>query len=777
MPFFPQHPGLCSDIKRVPLSEMNTMPVFNNRLERTSDLYRVAPASPEPKAPASLKNTPDALAPREPKAQEPDLQRVASHTSVGDNLANAAVVGHVRNAVVVNCEDHFIPNIDSSIGNTLDAELEVFSSTLTGDRFDSASEQILYANVIQNIQGRFKAGGYTYAYDKDTEGVTEYWSSPTEVVADSGQGIDCEDFAFMARESGKHAQSELGFGGRFAVHMGYVDHDRERGHAICVYHAEDGSQYVIDGTYFESGRGDMSQLTTIAEYTEERNFEWIQSPEGLLVEGELSRGENGERIFLLSSDTADLDAAGKPSDVATVEQEGGNITHALDVKASLDAEPEGFKKVMDFFSSKRGWLGELSLLQLGGILMGPILIVADLLKLRSLNQKVSQDRKLTRVIPGTTVVDGKYHKIRRAIAGAKTLLDTTRYAAFLTICAGAGAFAAPVVALGVCCTRGFVGAAEAVHTTLKKESRLKRRKDKQKAVQQSLNECHAEARTIFDSRIHYKLKKSKLSGSRIWGGLKAFAYGGSGTGMGAAAIAATITGTIVSVNPIILGATLGFGLLLGLLKTSESIYNGALLREQNRALGDDEALISSRIKRIKDKKRSLISRVGAALNLFGWITDAVDDHTATRSPRVRTLIKTALAPFYAWTYLTERKTFNEEAVFQRLGHEFLRDDVSAAERAALLKTSAAYYGIPKADVLVKWMGPAELEQVRAYVDNTQRPTSRLVRTYLRFWKKKENRVGALKRKGIQEFRAALLDQADTLAPVKMKFAGSYGLAR
>ena len=116
-------------------------------------------------------------------------------------------------------------------------------------------------------------------------------------------------------------------------------------------------------------------------------------------------------------------------------------------------------------------------------------------------------------------------------------------------------------------------------------------------------------------------------------------------------------------------------------------------------------------------------------------------------------------------------------MFQRLGHEFLRDDVSAAERAALLKTSAAYYGIPKADVLVKWMGPAELEQVRAYVDNTQRPTSRLVRTYLRFWKKKENRVGALKRKGIQEFRAALLDQADTLAPVKMKFAGSYGLAR
>jgi predicted transglutaminase-like cysteine proteinase len=738
---------------------MNTMPVFKNRSTRTRDLYRVSPALPEP------------------AAQAQKLQRVASKTSGGGSAINAAVLGHVRNAVAVNCEDHFIPNIDAPIGETLNAELDVFSSTLTGGRFDDTSEQTQYAHVIQNIQARFKSGGFTYAFDKDTEGVTEYWSSPSEVVADSGQSIDCEDFAFMAREYGEHAQSELGFGGRFAVHMGYVDHDREQGHGICVYHAEDGSQYVIDGTFFESGRGDISQLTTVAEYTEERNFEWIQSPQGHLMEGELGQKENGASIFLRSRNTADLDAVGKPSDVATVEGEGENITHALDVKTSLDAEPEGFKKIMDFLSSKREGLGDLSLLELGGILMGPLLIIGDLLKLRSVNTKVARDSKLTNIIPGATVVDGKYHKTRRTIAGAKAFLDTARYVAFLTICAGAGVLAAPLVALGVGSIRCCVGAAEAVHTTLKKESRLKRRKQSQKRVQQSLRACHAEAKTIFDSRINYKLKKSRLSGSRVWGGLKAFAYGGSGLGMATTATLAALAGTIVAVNPIILGVALGFGLLLGLLKTGESIYNGALLREQNRALGDGEALIPSRIERIKDKKRSLLSRVGASLNLFGWVTDAVDDRIGIFSPRVRALIKITLAPFYAWTFLTERKTFNEEAVFQRLGREYTRVDVSASQRATLLKTSAAYYGIPEKDVLVKWMGPAELEQVRAYVDKTQRPTSPIVQAYLRLWKKKENRVGALKAKGIQEFRAALLDQADTLAPVKMKFAGSYGLAR
>jgi len=61
----------------------------------------------------------------------------------------------------------------------------------------------------------------------------------------------------------------------------------------------------------------------------------------------------------------------------------------------------------------------------------------------------------------------------------------------------------------------------------------------------------------------------------------------------------------------------------------------------------------------------------------------------------------------------------------------------------------------------------------AFKGKTDRYNHKL--TTLRLWKKKNKRVGSLKMREIQKFRADALAQADTLAPVKMKFAGSYGL--
>ncbi|MEE2960892.1 MAG: hypothetical protein VYA34_09115 [Myxococcota bacterium] len=705
----------------------------------------------------------------------PRRRSMPSRIPDGGQVIHGALIGDIRAGITENYEINNLGDMDGALGNDVDSEMGVFSSTFP-EGIDNASDQTKYSVLIQNIQARFKYGGFTYAYDRDTEGVADYWATPTETLGDNGRGIDCEDFAFMAQEYGEQMQAEMGLGGEFQVHGGLVDGDSNRGHAICVYHAEDGNQYVIDGTYFESGRGDASQIRTLAEYTEDRNFEWWEDRNGNLKVLTTSDDPDGSRWVSIGRYAPDYDDESKPVDVIEAERNFVNKQHAMDGKADIEGESVGFRNFVGFFTERREFLGNLTLMEVGGIVVGPFTILADALSFKRAKKKVQKDQALNAARDKFEVSHGdgdeSYHGDKRNIAATKGILDTVRYAAFLVIVGGAGALVAPLVAMGVTVVRCGVGAVESMKTAFKKFTRYNRQKKQMSAVNKTIEACPQDAQKILKSRIDYKMKKNWLSGSRIFGVLKALAFTGSGAMTAASLVTIAVASTLVVANPYLFGVTLSFFGILALLRSGESIHKGYLLRKHKASMmPESQTLISQRIETITGSQSGVLGKIGAALNLFGWVTDIVDDKTRNASLVVKGLAKTLLAPFYAIAYIFESKTFNEADICQSMKSQFERKDISEWERLSLLETVANYYKMTPLALLMKWISRDEMKELSIYASNQVVPESAVPRAFLYNWRAERQGIGRNTKFGPSQFHQLRKFKTELIDLSKAKFGG------
>jgi len=444
------------------------------------------------------------------------------------------------------------------LGSSLEEETALFVDALPDDTA-GLSDQAKYAALLQGIQTRFKQGGYVYGTDSDTGDGREYWATPTETIADGGQGIDCEDFAFMAQHYGEAGLEELGVGGAFQVHTGLIDGDPSRGHAICVYHAEDGSQYVIDGTMYSAGGGSPGRIYTIEEYTEMTNFEWS---------------------------TADVTAA---------------------QQVPMDMEPGFFSETTGFFSNPRPALGDLSILQLGALILGPLSVLGDVFKLRKEHRGVARDNTLAKEIKARGLKGGspnaKYRKDKRSDAAIKTILDTGRYVTFCVVAAGVGMTIAPLVLLGFAALRFAEQAIDAGGRGAKKAGLYNDRKNAATTSAPSLEKCSPAVKHLLEPRIAYKLQNSRVFGSNIFTIVKSVVLLGGFISCVGMIMMSVVSSTIAAVTPFVFGPALAVFILAGAFSLGESMYKGFLVRKQNAAMDTSGAtFIEKRLQMIRDSR-------------------------------------------------------------------------------------------------------------------------------------------------------------------------------
>ena len=699
------------------------------------------------------------------------------HNDIGNEVVHTALIGQMRNAITSNFHAHHMENIDAPLSGNVEREMQAFADVFPSSGIDNASYETQYALAIQCIQSRFKHGGFTYGFDQDTEGVRDYWATPAETLADGGQNIDCEDFAFMAKKYGEALQQEIGFEGEFQVHGGLINGDHEQGHAICVFHASDGNQYVIDGTHFESGRGDPSQITTLAEYTENRDFVWNTDFSGNLKKLATSGEGDGKRYFLFGDRTPNLDGHDKPTDVIQAERDYLGTKHAMEAKTDIESESNAFRSLTGFFSDKRESLGNISILELGAVILGPITILVNALNFRKESKKVERIHDFQKAQEKYELApqeaDETYHRDQRNIAGVKGVLDMIRYVAFLVVVGGTGAVAAPIVALGASIVRFTAGTIETIANTQKSRRHYKLQKLQKPEIDKTIDGCPSEAKHILKSRMDYKMRKNWLHGSKIFATRKVSSYMGAAGLSTAALVSMAAAGSIVAANPILFGPALAVFGLLALVRLGESVHKGHLLRNQKEALlPEGQTLISERIKKIADSKSGKLARVGAALNVFGWITDFIDDKTR-KSPRfLKRTVKLLAAPLYLIDLMFEKKTFTEEDIFNSMKEQFERTDISVKERKALLLTVSHFYKMPMVEVLTKWMSPHQVRELGQSATSVRKPRSQVVQAFLLHWKKQrrllEESPTFTKKdfEWIQEWKQKLIDLT------KPKFGGT-----
>ena len=559
------------------------------------------------------------------------------------------------------------------LGSSLNEETAIFVNALPDDTA-GLSDQAKYAALIQGIQTRFQQGGYVYGTDSDTGDGREYWSTPTETIADNGQGIDCEDFSFMAQHYGEAGLEELGLGGSFQVHVGLVNGESDRGHAICVYHAEDGNQYVIDGTMFSSGGGSPGKIYTIEEYTEATNFEW---------------------------DTADVTAA---------------------QQAPMDMEPGFFSETMGFFSTPRPALGDLSILQLGALVLGPLSVLGDLFKLRKEHRGVARDNALTKEIKARglqgTNRDADYRKSKRTDAGIKTILDTGRYITLWVVAAGVGITTAPLALLAFAAVRFAQQATDEEGRGAKKAGLYNARKNAATTSAPSLEKCSPAVKHLLEPRIEYKLQNSRVFGSKIFRAIKSTVLlGGFVSCMGMFTMV-FFSSTLSIITPFVFGPALAVFFLAGAFSLGESMYKGFLVRKQNAAMDTSGAtFIEKRLQTIRDSKSPWHRRLGASVNLAGWAVDGLEDRLKSASTPLLVLTRILCFPLYGIAWMLEGKAFNEEDLFGRLKQEFLDPNATPEEREALLTTLSAYYLLPQDELLLKWMDESDLDALGSQASN------------------------------------------------------------
>ncbi|MDP0588446.1 MAG: hypothetical protein QS748_04355 [Candidatus Endonucleobacter bathymodioli] len=98
-----------------------------------------------------------------------------------------------------------INTYQSKLGATVEEESAIFREMLKP--FQHLPEDQRQKAVLLLIQDRMSEH-FTYAYDHDSEGVTEFWSTPSHVLSDRAKNIDCEDYTFMAEFWAEIAQEE-----------------------------------------------------------------------------------------------------------------------------------------------------------------------------------------------------------------------------------------------------------------------------------------------------------------------------------------------------------------------------------------------------------------------------------------------------------------------------------------------------------------------------------------------------------------------------------------
>jgi transcription elongation factor Elf1 len=125
--------------------------------------------------------------------------------------------------------------------------------------------------VLLHIVERFKATGFTYGRDIDTEELDNIAQSVAEVLADRGKDIDCEDFSIMADFWLKSA-IEAKYLPKASKSFILCGRDKNSivGHAVAVYQDPEGDTYIIDGTI------NSVKLLTFNQYKEfSRNLDYL----------------------------------------------------------------------------------------------------------------------------------------------------------------------------------------------------------------------------------------------------------------------------------------------------------------------------------------------------------------------------------------------------------------------------------------------------------------------------------------------------------------------
>ena len=149
-----------------------------------------------------------------------------------------------------------------SLGTTIQLEKEAFLSSLKLITKGLEGDEKTKAALI-HIQKRARALGFTFGSDSDTDGVTDQMATAEEIIADGGQGLDCEDFAGMITFWG-HAAADEGYlpeGSEFVVITGKRHVVTKIAHVVSVFISPDGDKYIMDGNSLVT-----HDLHTLSEY-------------------------------------------------------------------------------------------------------------------------------------------------------------------------------------------------------------------------------------------------------------------------------------------------------------------------------------------------------------------------------------------------------------------------------------------------------------------------------------------------------------------------------
>ncbi|PJE79475.1 hypothetical protein CI610_01541 [invertebrate metagenome] len=215
-------------------------------------------------------------------AKTTDAKKTSRQKKVLGTAAGGAAVGACAIAGAVGYlfspEEH---TFQPPLGETEEKEWAIFSEML--QPFKNLPEAQREKAVLILMQDRLKEH-MTYGLDENTEGQSEFISSPSHILADGGKGIDCDDYTMMCERWGEIAKSE-GLLPEEANLYSLSLQMPEGGHVVFVYESppdtpdEMPERYVID-TYvvekiadnkFEAHFGDdydinNDDLTSLHEY-------------------------------------------------------------------------------------------------------------------------------------------------------------------------------------------------------------------------------------------------------------------------------------------------------------------------------------------------------------------------------------------------------------------------------------------------------------------------------------------------------------------------------
>ena len=178
----------------------------------------------------------------------------------------------------INHEDFIQSSQERGIGAGEEAWFAQNIQDIKGADLTDEEKEIL---LIQRVQIRIHQHT-TYGHDIDSvngpnpdeANLRDHWSELSDIEHDGGKDIDCDDFAEYSRALLQAGGDDLGLNNDDSGSRIWVDADGDgvEDHAIALWQPSSGREYVIDGTFYQRGRGDANEILTPEIYESMNRF-------------------------------------------------------------------------------------------------------------------------------------------------------------------------------------------------------------------------------------------------------------------------------------------------------------------------------------------------------------------------------------------------------------------------------------------------------------------------------------------------------------------------